>query len=419
MEIKEICNLIDERKEELFDLLSRMIRINSENFSSHGNEEPMARFLEALCRELELETDLYSPLDIEGFTQHPDYMPGRGLENRYNLTAIWKGLEDTNQLLLMGHTDTVEIGDPANWDFDPLGGLIRDGKILGRGACDDKYALAAVIFLIRVLKDAGFVPKKNLVFSAYSDEEHGGSHGALAAVLRHPCESIVNLDGRFDPIWHCGSGGQEAIYTYHVKDTVDSAKRAGLAIPVVLEVLDSFAQARQQELEANPFYAGTPIPGTSMRYMGIRAGSGGMDLGVGQVYFVYYTDKTKEQIEAEFEALDRVLKERLAPLGIIGDGFAPKTRFFHYVYCQPDSEDILLMQAAAQEAIGRAPQVRGSCLSDLSVISKYGSDRAFAIGCGRDFSEPGGAHQPNEYIECDAFVDFTKTVGAYILKKLG
>ena len=86
---------------------------------------------------------------------------------------------------------------------------------------------------------------------------------------------------------------------------------------------------------------------------------------------------------------------------------------------ESDSEDILLMQAAAQEAIGWAPQVRGSCLSDLSVISKYGSDRAFAMGCGRDFSQPGGAHQPNEFIECDALVDFTKTVGAYILKKLG
>ena len=54
--------------------------------------------------------------------------------------------------MLMGHIDTVEIGDISNWDFDPLAGVIKDGKILGRGACDDKYALATVIFLLKLFQ---------------------------------------------------------------------------------------------------------------------------------------------------------------------------------------------------------------------------------------------------------------------------
>jgi acetylornithine deacetylase/succinyl-diaminopimelate desuccinylase-like protein len=53
------------------------------------------------------------------------------------------------------------------------------------------------------------------------------------------------------------------------------------------------------------------------------------------------------------------------------------------------------------------------------VISKYGSSEAFAFGMGRDFSLPGGAHQPNEYTECDKLVEFTKTIAAYILNTLG
>ena len=77
------------------------------------------------------------------------------------------------------------------------------------------------------------------------------------------------------------------------------------------------------------------------------------------------------------------------------------------------------MLEASREATGYEPSVCGSCLSDLSVISKYGSSKAFAFGAGRNFGEPGGAHQPNEFIECDKFVDFTKTIGAYILKILG
>jgi len=68
---------------------------------------------------------------------------------------------------------------------------------------------------------------------------------------------------------------------------------------------------------------------------------------------------------------------------------------------------------------GKEPIVCGSCLSDLSVISKYGSSRAYGFGAGRGFSEPGGAHQPNEYIECEKFLEYTKVIAAYILKVLG
>ena len=387
MVTKDILNLIDERKDELFQLLSSLVKINSENFQTHGNEEEIARHIHKLCQEFGLESELYSPLSIEGFENHPDYLPGKGLENRYNVSAVWKGAEDINELMLMGHSDTVQTGDPANWDLDPFSGEIKDGKIYGRGSVDDKYALATVLFLIKLLKEQGFEPKRNLVFSAYCDEEYGGSHGAMAAAMKYPCNRIVNMDGRENQIWHCGSGGGEFKYIYHTAEPADSAKAAAVAIPVVLDVMDRFAKNRCEELEANRFYAGTMIPKTSLRYMGIHAGNNGQDLGVGEAHFVYYTDKTKDEIYAELAELEKELETRLAPLGIIGDGFKPATRFFHYVFCEPDSESIKDMVAASKEAIGVEPIVCGSCLSDLSVISKYGNSSAFAYGCGRDFSK--------------------------------
>lgn len=227
------------------------------------------------------------------------------------------------------------------------------------------------------------------------------------------------MDGIKDQIWHCGTGGGEVKYIYHTKDVVDSAKATAEAIPVVMEVVEQFANNRRKESDENRFYTGTIIPQTALRYMGIRAGNDGMDLGVGEIYFVYYTDKTKDKINAEFREFEKVLEKRLAPLGIVGDGFQPATRFFHYVFCEPDSEDIKIMLEASKEATGKEPIVCGSCLSDLSVISKYGSSRAYAFGEGRDFSEEGGSHQPNEYIECDRLVEYTKTMAAYILKILG
>ncbi|MBP3337150.1 MAG: M20 family metallopeptidase [Clostridia bacterium] len=417
--IKKICNLIDERQDELFKLLSDLIKINSESFGETGNEKECAQYIHKLCCELGLDSELYSPLSLDGFEQNPDFMPGRNLEERYNVSAVWKGAEDTDELMLMAHTDTVEIGNPANWEFDPLSGEIKDGKIFGRGACDDKYAIATALFTVKLLKELGFKPKKNLVFVAYSDEELGGSHGALAGVLKNPCDNIVSMDGRDGEIWHCASGGGETSYFFHTKNIVDSAKLTASAFPVVMGEIEKFAANRRKELDANRFYNGTIIPETSLRYKEVRAGNNGTDMGVGELKFAYYTDKSKEEIEAEFKAVEEEINKKLDPMGLIGDGFKPYTRFFHYGFCEPDSENVKLMVDAAKESTGNDIKVCGSCLSDLSIILKYGSKNAYGFGAGRDFSVEGGAHQPNEFIECDKLVDYTKTIAAYIIKVLG
>ena len=419
MNVQQMNALIDQKKDDLFQLLSNLIQINSENFNSYGNEAECAQYVAQQCREMGLETDVYSPIDLPGFEEHPDYLPGRALENRYNVTARWQGKDGNDGLMLMGHTDTMPIGDLANWTVPPLGGLIKDGKIWGRGACDDKYAVATALFVIKLLKEQGFVPKSNILFSAYSDEEHGGSHGALAASLKYPVPRIINMDCKLFEVWHCASGGQECFYRYHTAEPVDSAYLAGRAIPVVLDVMEGFKQRRQAELSANRFYAGTIIPETSLRYMGIKAGNSGSDLGRGELKFVFYTEKTKEEIFAEYREMEKELNEKLAPLGIIGDGFTPATRFFHYAYAEPDCGSIQDLCNAARTATGRELEVCGSCLSDLSVILKYGSPEAYGFGIGRDFSEYGGAHQPDEYVSCDQLVEYAKIIAAYIIQTLG
>lgn len=416
MDIQKLCNLIEERKEDLFTYLSNLVQINSENWGPYGNEKECAEYIAKLCDKMGLETDLYSPLDLEGFREHPDHLDGRHLEDRLNVTVRFKGETDEDYLMLMGHSDTVVIGDRALWSFEPLSGEIRDGKIWGRGACDDKYALATVLFLIQLLKEQGLIPKKNLLFTAYCDEERGGSNGALAAVLRYPAEKIVNMDCKKFEIWHCASGGMEAKYMFHTEKTTDSAGITAKAFPIIMEVMEQFAVNRYTELDHNRFYKGTIIPGTSLRYMHFKAGDQGADLGNGEVQFVTYTDKTKEEIFAELQQLDLILKQRLAQIGIVGDGFVPATRFFHYGFSEPDCESIQDMQEAAKAVSGRALVPCGSCLSDLSVILKYGSKQAYGFGIGRDFDEYGGAHQPDEYVDCEELVEYAKIMMAYVIK---
>ena len=418
MDIQTVFEKIDERQEELFELLSRLVRINSENFSSHGNEREIAEYIHSLCLEMGLESSLYSPMELEGFADHPDYMPGHGLEDRYNVTATWKGTEDKNALMLMAHTDTVQTGDPANWAQDPLSGEIRDGRIYGRGSGDDKSGIAVMLFLTKVLKDLGFTPKANVLLNAYCDEEYGGSHGALAAVLRDPCRRILNLDASTDMVVTCATGGGEMKYKFHCAQPVDSAWRVARALPVAMDVIDEFAARRRKELENNRFYAGTVVPEQALRYIGVKAGENGQDLGVGELHFVFYTDKTKAEIYPEFDQMDAVLRERLEPLGMVSDGFYPPTRFFHYVVSEPDAPHVLEYLETVKQVTGRELTPCGGGLGDHSVMAKYGTPQTLSIGCGRNFEQEGGAHQPNEYIECDKLVEFTKILAAYILKGL-
>ncbi|WP_320122982.1 YgeY family selenium metabolism-linked hydrolase [uncultured Sphaerochaeta sp.] len=49
-------------------------------------------------------------------------------------------------VVLDGHVDTVEVGDPSLWTHDPFGAEIVDGKMYGRGTSDMKGALSAMIY---------------------------------------------------------------------------------------------------------------------------------------------------------------------------------------------------------------------------------------------------------------------------------
>ena len=195
MERSKLYSIIEERKDELFSLLSEIVKINSENLTTHGNEKECAQFLHDFSKKNGFESDMFSPMDIKDFDKHPDYLPGRNLEDRYNVVVRYPGVEDKDELMLMAHTDTVRIGDVNNWERNPLSGAICDGKIYGRGSCDDKYGVATALFVMKILKENGFKPQKNLLFAGYCDEEYGGSHGAMAAVMKYPTEKIVNMDG--------------------------------------------------------------------------------------------------------------------------------------------------------------------------------------------------------------------------------
>jgi len=68
------------------------------------------------------------------------------------LGRIGKG---KHMIALDAHVDTVDVGNPANWNVDPFKGAEKEGIIYGRGACDMKGAVASIVYGGKLIKDLG------------------------------------------------------------------------------------------------------------------------------------------------------------------------------------------------------------------------------------------------------------------------
>ncbi|MBN1333982.1 MAG: M20/M25/M40 family metallo-hydrolase, partial [Synergistales bacterium] len=53
------------------------------------------------------------------------------------------------------HIDTVGVGDPSLWDFDPFEGIEDDDVIGGRGASDQEGGMASMVYAGKIIKDLG------------------------------------------------------------------------------------------------------------------------------------------------------------------------------------------------------------------------------------------------------------------------
>ena len=414
--ISAFLNLIETRKDELFALLSDMIRVDSQSFgdTNTGREEAMARFLAEKIRALGLEPDLYGPLDT-GLEQNVDYYPGRHLENRYNCAAVVPGSDHSHRLMLSAHEDTVMVGDPATWSVEPLGGEVKDGRIYGRGACDDKYALAACLYLVKLMQEQGIILPYDVVIAGYSDEENGGGNGAIASGLRYPCDECISLDGHCMQIIAGGAGGGVVKVSLVSDRTCDSCDRMFDGFALLREEWAAFAEKRKAEFNERPYFKGSEVPDSTVRYTDVHSGMGGSTMGRLEACITFYTVHSEEETRAEWAEMTARLNEKLAPLQMHVEGFEMITRFFHFVETEENNKAMALMNELVKELTGQESRPVGMCLSDLPLFVLHTSPRAFGFGGGRAFDLEGGAHQVNEFIDCKDFVDFTKVLAAFLL----
>jgi len=416
---KKVADYIDIHEEELFSLLSMLLQFDTQNFITYGLEKECQNYIAGLYRSLGLETDIYSPDSIPGIKEHPGYLPGRGMEDRPNVTGIHYGSDTNYNVMLAAHTDTMPVGDPAKWTVDPFGGIIRDGRIYGLGAGDNKFGIAGSFFAVKALQECGIKLKKTVLLTAYTDEEYGGGDGALAACLKYPCETYVNLDGGGYEIWLSSLGG--AVFEIGVNANYTSVTSSPIvdALYRIKTEVEVMGRRRCEELNRNRFYAGSGLQREAFKLIEFVSGSKGCNLDSGKLSFVIYTDKPKEQIYSELDEIIKKIKPELDKANLSTTGFIPTTRFFNYGETAENDSAVKIMIEAAEKASGKEVKQCGACLSDLSIFLTYGSRSSFNFGIFRDFSLKGGAHQPDEYIECRQFIEHTKALALFLINYCG
>ena len=104
--------------------------------------------------------------------------------NRPNVVARLKGNGARRPLLIMGHTDVVNV-DPAKWTHPPFGATRADGYVYGRGAVDDKDNVAAGLMMMLLLKRLNVPLDRDVVFLAEAGEEGATRIGIQYMTAQH------------------------------------------------------------------------------------------------------------------------------------------------------------------------------------------------------------------------------------------
>jgi len=118
-----------------------------------GNEQPAADYLKRVLEG--------AGIAVQTFEK---------VEHRPNVVARLPGNGRKRPLLIMGHTDVVNV-DPTKWAHAPFAAERDGGYVYGRGTVDDKDNVTAALMTMLVLKRANVPLDRDVIFLAEAGEE--------------------------------------------------------------------------------------------------------------------------------------------------------------------------------------------------------------------------------------------------------
>ena len=147
------------------------------------------------------------------------------------------------KILIDGHIDTVGVGDPASWDFDPFEGKLEDGEIWGRGAVDQLPGIACAAYGTKLLMDRGFPEELTIYLSASVMEEDCDGYCMLHLIEKEGIrpDLVVLTEPTNLAVFRGHRGRMEASITTHGKSAHGAHAERGVnalykMAPIMLDI---------------------------------------------------------------------------------------------------------------------------------------------------------------------------------------
>ncbi len=156
-----------------------LVQINSTD--PGGSEKPVVDYLKAVLDREGIESKIFTTDNLA----NPEI-------KRPNIVARLKGSGKKKPILIVGHTDTVNI-DPRRWVHPPFSAHREGGYIYGRGTLDDKDNLTAALMSIILLKRQNLPLDRDVIFLAEAGEE-GAVQMGIAFLVR---EHFADIDAEY------------------------------------------------------------------------------------------------------------------------------------------------------------------------------------------------------------------------------
>ncbi|HVM56298.1 MAG TPA: M20/M25/M40 family metallo-hydrolase [Gaiellaceae bacterium] len=210
---RRICDAVAERRGDVVALASALVGFDTTARQVGDPPRQEAALQEHLAERLRAcgaEIDLWEP-DAEALQGKPLVPPGLDFAGRPQLVARRRGAGGGRSLVLNGHIDVVSVEPRDRWTSDPFAAEVRDGLLYGRGSCDMKGGIAAMVLAAETLSGEGVELAGDLIVATNTDEESSGAGGT--ALVEHGLSAdagIVTEATGFD-VWVTCRGSEYGV----------------------------------------------------------------------------------------------------------------------------------------------------------------------------------------------------------------
>ena len=315
--------------------------------------------------------------------------------SRPNVIAVIKGTNDGYSLMYNCHMDTVPIygwvGKPGPFDAE-----VKEGKIYGRGSCDMKGAIAAVIIAMEAIQRSEIRLKGDLIFAGVVGEEGDGSIGTKKIVQKEPKPDMAVVCEPTNLNISIGHKGSSSLMISTRGQPAHSAypERGVNAIMLMSDVLQALRKElfpklkqRKHRLLGSPTLTPTVIQG------GMRTDVVPDQCKV-KMNYRYPSGEEPEKVKEEISNLLMKLREKNSNLNaevtILSNGFGMEIPRNHMI--------VKALRQSMRKVTGKNPKIVGSGFwTDASILVNALRIPSVIFGPGKEEV----AHTTMEYVEVD------------------